>query len=254
MRGRRPSRVFTPTARRSFDLGAKAAKWADKIRNPKNLLDKLGVKPEHRVVVARRHATRRFSPSFASARPTVSTRRRQATPTSSSSAPSRSTSLSVSSSFATTSSATARSGPSRRRARAASRTPTSWPPARRRPRRREGRGVLRNAHRHQVRDPEGAALAMLAYTIALAVPMSPSCRLPSRTQTSRCARCRAPSGVISRTRAAAGQHVALPDDVHEVDVHLAAGEPARAEALRHHLREEARRHHPLHDDVREAPA
>jgi hypothetical protein len=35
----------------SFALGAAAAKWADKIRNPKSLLDKLGVKPEHRVVV-----------------------------------------------------------------------------------------------------------------------------------------------------------------------------------------------------------
>ncbi len=34
-----------------FHLGAAAATWADKIRNPKSLLDKLGVKPEHRIVV-----------------------------------------------------------------------------------------------------------------------------------------------------------------------------------------------------------
>jgi hypothetical protein len=35
----------------TFHIGASAAKWADKIRNPKSLLDKLGVKPEHKVVV-----------------------------------------------------------------------------------------------------------------------------------------------------------------------------------------------------------
>jgi len=35
----------------TFDLGAKAQKWADKIRNPKTLIDKLGIKPGHRVVV-----------------------------------------------------------------------------------------------------------------------------------------------------------------------------------------------------------
>lgn len=34
-----------------FALGAKAEQWAQKIRNPKSLIDKLGVKPEHRVVV-----------------------------------------------------------------------------------------------------------------------------------------------------------------------------------------------------------
>lgn len=34
-----------------FDLGAAAAKWADRIRNPKSLPDKLGVKPESRVSV-----------------------------------------------------------------------------------------------------------------------------------------------------------------------------------------------------------
>lgn len=36
-----------------FDLGAKAEKWAAAIRNPKSLLDKLGVKPEHRIVALR---------------------------------------------------------------------------------------------------------------------------------------------------------------------------------------------------------
>jgi hypothetical protein len=34
-----------------FTLGAKAETWANKIRNPKGLIDKLEVKPEHRVVV-----------------------------------------------------------------------------------------------------------------------------------------------------------------------------------------------------------
>ncbi len=34
-----------------FELGAKASVWADKIRNPKSLIDKLGIKPEHRVAV-----------------------------------------------------------------------------------------------------------------------------------------------------------------------------------------------------------
>jgi hypothetical protein len=34
-----------------FHLGPAAAEWADKIRNPKSLLDKLGVKPEHKIVV-----------------------------------------------------------------------------------------------------------------------------------------------------------------------------------------------------------
>jgi hypothetical protein len=33
----------------SFHLGLRAPTWADKIRKPKSLLDKLGVKPEHRV-------------------------------------------------------------------------------------------------------------------------------------------------------------------------------------------------------------
>jgi hypothetical protein len=36
-----------------FALGAAAPKWADKIRNPKTLLDKLGVKPGQNVVAIR---------------------------------------------------------------------------------------------------------------------------------------------------------------------------------------------------------
>ena len=35
----------------TFELGAEAARWAEKIRNPKTLLDKLGVKPDARVSV-----------------------------------------------------------------------------------------------------------------------------------------------------------------------------------------------------------
>ena len=35
----------------SFDLGALAEKWAEKIRHPKSRLDKLGVKPAHRVAL-----------------------------------------------------------------------------------------------------------------------------------------------------------------------------------------------------------
>ena len=35
----------------SFELGPQAEKWADKIKNPKSLLDKLGVKPDSKVVV-----------------------------------------------------------------------------------------------------------------------------------------------------------------------------------------------------------
>ncbi|MCU1273448.1 MAG: hypothetical protein JWO48_879 [Bryobacterales bacterium] len=35
----------------AFELGGHAAKWAEKIRNPKSLIDKLGIKPEHRVSV-----------------------------------------------------------------------------------------------------------------------------------------------------------------------------------------------------------
>jgi hypothetical protein len=34
-----------------FDLGTQADKWAHRIRNPKNLMDKLGVKQDHDVVV-----------------------------------------------------------------------------------------------------------------------------------------------------------------------------------------------------------
>ncbi len=40
-----------PEGAATFDLGPQAEKWADKIKNPKGLLDKLGVKPESKVVV-----------------------------------------------------------------------------------------------------------------------------------------------------------------------------------------------------------
>jgi len=35
----------------AFELGGHAAKWAEKIRNPKSLIDKVGVKPEHCISV-----------------------------------------------------------------------------------------------------------------------------------------------------------------------------------------------------------
>ena len=41
----------TRTAQRSSIWVPKAAQWADKIRNPKSVLDKLGLKPDHRVSV-----------------------------------------------------------------------------------------------------------------------------------------------------------------------------------------------------------
>jgi hypothetical protein len=44
-------RVTFPEGTALFELGATAAKWADKIRNPPSLLDKLGVKPGMRVAV-----------------------------------------------------------------------------------------------------------------------------------------------------------------------------------------------------------
>lgn len=44
-------RVTFPEGTAVFELGPTAAKWADKIRNPPTLLDKLGVKPGMRVAV-----------------------------------------------------------------------------------------------------------------------------------------------------------------------------------------------------------
>jgi hypothetical protein len=35
----------------TFEMGEKAARWADRIRNPKTVIDKLGVKPGQRVVL-----------------------------------------------------------------------------------------------------------------------------------------------------------------------------------------------------------
>src|SRR5947207_6343281 len=40
-----------PDGKAVLDLGATAARWAEKIRNPPSLLDKLGVKPGARVSV-----------------------------------------------------------------------------------------------------------------------------------------------------------------------------------------------------------
>src|SRR5688572_23534494 len=44
-------RVKWPEGEARFELGDVAAKWADAINNPKSLLDKLGVKPDHIVSV-----------------------------------------------------------------------------------------------------------------------------------------------------------------------------------------------------------
>lgn len=44
-------RVTFPDGTATFELGPAAARWADKIRNPPTLLDKLGVKPGLRVAV-----------------------------------------------------------------------------------------------------------------------------------------------------------------------------------------------------------
>jgi hypothetical protein len=44
-------RVTFPAGPASFELGPTAAKWADKIKNPPSLLDKLGVKPGMKVAV-----------------------------------------------------------------------------------------------------------------------------------------------------------------------------------------------------------
>ena len=39
----------------TFELGPKAERWAERIRNPRSLLDKLGVKPESNVAVVELH-------------------------------------------------------------------------------------------------------------------------------------------------------------------------------------------------------
>ncbi len=43
--------VTWPGGKATFDLGDQAAKWADKIKNPKGRLDKLGIKPGQHVSV-----------------------------------------------------------------------------------------------------------------------------------------------------------------------------------------------------------
>jgi hypothetical protein len=44
-------RITYPDGTAVFELGSSAEKWAEKIRNPRSLLDKLGVKPAMRVAV-----------------------------------------------------------------------------------------------------------------------------------------------------------------------------------------------------------
>jgi hypothetical protein len=58
-----------------FDLGPAAAKWAEKIRHPKSLLDKLGVRAEHRVVALNIHDAE-FMDDLRARATGVSTRRR----------------------------------------------------------------------------------------------------------------------------------------------------------------------------------
>lgn len=43
--------VTWPEGKASFEIGANAERWAEKIRNPRGLLDKLGVKPGLRVSI-----------------------------------------------------------------------------------------------------------------------------------------------------------------------------------------------------------
>ena len=43
--------ITYPDGTAVFELGPSAVKWADKIRNPRSLLDKLGVKPDMRVAL-----------------------------------------------------------------------------------------------------------------------------------------------------------------------------------------------------------
>lgn len=44
-------RIKSPEGTVTLDLGAAAEKWALKIKHPRRLIDKLGVKPEHQVMV-----------------------------------------------------------------------------------------------------------------------------------------------------------------------------------------------------------
>ena len=43
--------IFFPEGNAMFHLGEKAEKWADKIKNPKSVIDKLGVKSSSRVAI-----------------------------------------------------------------------------------------------------------------------------------------------------------------------------------------------------------
>jgi hypothetical protein len=60
----------------AFTLGPRAKQWADKIRNPKTLIEKLGVKPEHHVVVLGLRDDA-FRAQLVARTPYVSTRRRK---------------------------------------------------------------------------------------------------------------------------------------------------------------------------------
>ena len=48
-------KIVWPGGTATFALGDKALAWAEKIRNPKGLLEKLGIKPGQRVVVLHMH-------------------------------------------------------------------------------------------------------------------------------------------------------------------------------------------------------
>lgn len=43
--------ISYPGGKAIFDLGGRARVWAEKIKNPKSLIDKLGIKPDSKVVV-----------------------------------------------------------------------------------------------------------------------------------------------------------------------------------------------------------
>jgi hypothetical protein len=43
--------ITYPDGKAAFEIGAAAPKWADKIKNPKTVLEKLGVKPDHKVSI-----------------------------------------------------------------------------------------------------------------------------------------------------------------------------------------------------------
>lgn len=44
--------IVYPEGKAIFNLGDKTQQWAEKIKNPKSLIDKLGIKPDSRVIIA----------------------------------------------------------------------------------------------------------------------------------------------------------------------------------------------------------